>query len=137
MPEERRDNPMESSEQEQFEQGLAEVGVAENYSVEVGKDGREAPAAKKRRSDAGLPRRRSLLLSRAASARFVRVAACLPGGEEELAKVLEPWLDQLFCGDLVVSGDDSVRGEAGDGLTLEEMALEYQRAQMKGGSDES
>lgn len=85
---------------------------------------------RKKRSDAGLPRRRSLLLSRAASARFVRVAACLPGGEEELVRVLEPWLDRLVQGELAIVGCEA-------GRNLEEIVIAYQRERMKGGGDES
>lgn len=94
----------------------------------------QQPAARRSRSDKGLPRRRSLLLSRAASARFVRVAAQLKGGEEELAYLLEPYIDQLFAGEL---HDRVVTEDTGDALfrpvgALEDLALAGVAKRMKG-----
>lgn len=82
-------------------------------------------SGRKPRSDRGLPKRKSLLLSRAASARFTRVAAELKGGEEELAALLEPWIDKLFGGELAYN-------EAGEADSLEELALAGVAARMKG-----
>lgn len=89
------------------------------------------------RSDKGLPRRRSLLLSRWASARFVRVAAALPGGEEELAGMLEPIVEELFAGSYFRS-TGSMGAEVWSQVgPLHELALQAQRQRMIGGSDES
>lgn len=89
------------------------------------------------RSDRGLPKRRTLTLSRAASARFARVAAALPGGEKELEAMLEPIVERLFNGDL----HDRVVDDTGDAIyrpvgPLHELALQAQRARMIGGADE-
>lgn len=78
------------------------------------------------RSDAGLPRKKSLTLSRAASARFARVAAQLKGGEAEFAELLEPILERLFDGKLVSVGDGD-----GSGPTLEDLAVAAIAARMK------
>lgn len=91
----------------------------------------QQPAGRRSRSDKGLPRRRSLLLSRAASARFVRVAAQLKGGEEELAEILEPWIDALFAGELVRGGFLTIDGPV-NGEPLEDLALAGIEKRMKG-----
>lgn len=90
----------------------------------------ETAVSRRPRADRGLPRRKALLLSRAASARFSRVAKALPGGEAELAAILEPWIDQLFNGDFVTAADG-----AGRGARLENMVLTAVAAKMKGAAD--
>lgn len=112
-----------------------EVGEAAAYEeIGGGKASDQAGTTRKPRSDKGttrLPPRKSLLLSRAASARFARVAGQLKGGEEELAELLEGVVDKLFAGMLL----EMTAGEPRQLGCLEDLALAAVAARMKGGSD--
>ena len=73
-----------------------------------------------------------LRLSRAASARFIRVSKGLVGGEEELAELLEPVLEKLFQGELYEADTRNPSGghvRLGD---LEDITLAAVGAKMRG-----